>query len=218
MVIQSTDQIGQVIRNAVVFNVKNWLGDRSASHDLVQTVKSLFSILEQRNIDYVLIGGVAILFYIEARNTQDLDLLMSGSSLDKLPELKISNRHAHFVRASYDQLEIDIWPTENPLFKEVHKDYSKVHKMLDRNIPLATVEGLLLLKLYALPSLYRQGNFVRVSIYENDIAALLHEYQPDMAPLLRELSNYVNENDLAEIKNVVSDIENRIKRFKNESE
>jgi hypothetical protein len=74
-----------------------------------------------------------------------------------------------------------------------------------------------LLKLYALPSLYRQGNFARVSIYENDIATLLHYYQPNVAPLLSELSNYVNENDFAEIKTVVSDIQNRIKRFKNES-
>jgi hypothetical protein len=87
-----------------------------------------------------------------------------------------------------------------------------VQKFLDRNIPLATVEGLLLLKLYALPSLYRQGNFARVGIYENDIATLLHYYQPDMPSLLSELSKYVNKNDFAEIKGVVSDIQNRIKR------
>jgi HPt (histidine-containing phosphotransfer) domain-containing protein len=76
------------------------------------------------------------------------------------------------------------------------------------------VEGLLLLKLYALPSLYREGNFARVGIYENDIATLLHYYQSDMPSLLSELSKYVNENDFAEIKSVVSDIQNRIKRFK----
>jgi hypothetical protein len=35
------------------------------------------------------------------------------------------------------------------------------------------VEGLILLKLYALPSLYRQGNFAKVGIYENDVATLL---------------------------------------------
>lgn len=43
---------------------------------------------------------------------------------------------------------------------------------------IATVEGLLLLKLYALPSLYRQGS-LRVSIYENkNVAALLYTYRP----------------------------------------
>jgi hypothetical protein len=217
MVIQSTDQIGQVIRNAVAFNVKNWLGGEMNSDSLIQSVQDFFAVLEQRKIDYVLVGGIALLHYVEGRNTQDLDLLMAVSSLEKLPELKISSQDMYFVRASYNELQIDILLTKNPLFEKVHREYSKVERFLDRRIPLATVEGLLLLKLYALPSLYRQGNFARVGIYENDIATLLHDYQPDIPSLLSELSHYVNENDFAEIKNVVSDIQNRIKRFKSES-
>lgn len=217
MTIQSTDQIGRVIRNAVAFNLKNWLGGEMNSDSLIQSVQDFFSVLEQRKIDYVLVGGIAILHYVEGRNTEDLDLLMSVSSLEKLPELKISSQDMYFVRASYNELQIDILLTKNPLFEKVHREYTRVESFLDRKIPLATVEGLLLLKLYALPSLYRQGIFVRVSIYENDIATLLHEYQPDVPSLLSELSNYVNENDFAEIKNVVSDIQNRIKRFKSES-
>jgi predicted nucleotidyltransferase len=218
MIIQSTDQIGQVIRNAVAFNVNNWLGGEMNSDSLIQSVQNFFTVLEQRKIDYVLVGGIAILHYVEGRNTQDLDLLMAVSSLEKLPELKISSQDMNFVRANYNELQIDILLTKNPLFEKVHRKYSKVERFLDRKIPLATVDGLLLLKLYALPSLYRQGNFARVGIYENDIATLLHYYQPDMASLLNELSPYVNENDFAEIKGVVSDIQNRIKRFKNESD
>jgi hypothetical protein len=217
MPIQSSAQIGDVIRNAVVFNVKNWLGGMMNSDSLLQSVQDFFAVLEQRKIDYVLVGGIAILHYVEGRNTQDLDLLMAVSSVKKLPELNIASQDMSFVRASYNELQIDILLTQNPLFKRVHSQYAKVEKFLDRNIPLATVEGLLLLKLYALPSLYRQGNFARVGIYENDIATLLHYYQPNMPSLLDELSKYVNENDFAEIKGVVADIQNRIKRFKNES-
>jgi hypothetical protein len=217
MTIQSSTQIGDVIRNAVVFNVKNWLGGMMNSDSLIQSVQDFFAVLERRKIDYVLVGGIAILHYVEGRNTQDLDLLMAVSSVEKLPELKVSSQDMNFVRASYNELQIDILLTQNPLFKRVHSHYSTVEKFLDRNIPLATVEGLLLLKLYALPSLYRQGNFARVGIYENDIATLLHYYQPDMFSLLNELSKYVNENDFAEIKGVVTDIQNRIKRFKNGS-
>jgi predicted nucleotidyltransferase len=217
MTIQSSVQFGDVISNAVVFNVKNWLGGTMNSDSLIQSVQDFFALLEQRKIDYVLVGGIAILRYVEGRNTQDLDLLMAVSSLEKLPELKIFSQDMYFVRANYNELQIDILLTQNPLFKEVHDKYSKIERFLDRSIPLATVEGLLLLKLYALPSLYRQGNFARVSIYENDIATLLHYYQPDVPSLLSELSNYVNENDFEEIKDVVSDIQNRIKRFKNES-
>src|SRR3972149_7502667 len=217
MTIRSSVQIGNVIRNAVAFNVKNWPGGSMNSDSIIQAVQDLFSVLEQRKIDYVLVGGIALLHYVEGRNTQDLDLLMSLSSVEKLPELNISSQDMYFVRANYGELQIDILLTKNPLFRKVHDKYSKVQRFLDRDIPLATVEGLLLLKLYALPSLYRQGNFSRFGIYENDIATLLHYYQPNVPSLLDELSKYVNDNDLAEIKGVVSDIQNRIKRFKNES-
>lgn len=218
MIIRSTDQIGHVIRNAIVFNVKNWLGDEMNSDSLIQSVQDFFTVLEQRKIDYILVGGIAILHYVEGRNTQDLDLLMDVSSLEKLPELEITSQDMYFVRATYKELQIDILLTKNPLFEKVHGEYSKVERFLDRKIPLATVEGLLLLKLYSLPSLYRQGNFARVGIYENDIATLLHYYQPDILSLLNELSNYMNENDFTEIKGIVSDIQNRIKRFKNEAD
>lgn len=217
MTIQSSVQIGDVIRNSVVFNLKNWGGGMLNSDSLFQSVQDFFSVLENRKIDYVLVGGIAILHYVEGRNTQDLDLLMAVSSLEKLPELKISSQDMYFVRATYNELQIDVLLTQNPLFKKVHSDYSKVQNFLDRNIPLATVEGLLLLKLYALPSMYRQGNFSRVGIYENDIATLLHYYQPDIPALLSELSKYMDENDFSKINGVVSDIQNRIKRFKNES-
>jgi hypothetical protein len=217
MTIQSSIQIGNVIRNAVVFNVKNWLGGMMNSDSLIQSVQDLFAVLEQRKIDYVLVGGIALLHYVEGRNTQDLDLLMAVSSLEKLPELKIASKDNYFVGADYNGLQIDVLLTQNPLFKRVHSNYSKNQHFLDRNIPIATVEGLLLLKLYALPSLYRQGNFARVGIYENDIATLFHYYQPDISPLLTELSKYVNESDLAEIKSIVKDIQNRLNRFKNES-
>jgi hypothetical protein len=214
MSIQSSVQIGQVIRNAVAFNVKNWLGGRMASDSLIQAVEGLFDLLEKRTIDYVLVGGIALLHYVEGRNTQDLDLLMALSSLEKLPEIKISSQDMYFVRANYGELQIDVLLTQNPLFKKVHSKYSKVERFLDRNIPIASVEGLLLLKLYALPSLYRQGNFARVGIYENDIATLLHDYQPGLHPLMKELSKHLGENDVVEIKSVITDIQNRIKRFK----
>src|SRR6185503_14016721 len=142
MLIQSTDQIASVIRNAVAFNVKNWLGGEMNSDSLIQSVQDFFSVLEQRKIDYVLVGGIAILHYVEGRNTQDLDLLMAVSSLEKLPELKVSSQDNYFARGNYKELEIDVLLTQNPLFRKVHSEYSNVQRFLDRDIPLATVEGL----------------------------------------------------------------------------
>jgi len=124
MTIQSSVQIGDVIRNAVVFNVKNWLGGTMNSDSLTQSVQDFFAILEERKIDYVLVGGIAILYYIEGRNTQDLDLLMAVSSLEKLPELHITSQDMYFARANYGELQIDLLLTQNPRFKKVHNEYS----------------------------------------------------------------------------------------------
>jgi hypothetical protein len=214
MTIQSSAQIGGTIRNAVVFNVENWRGDMMDTDSLIQAVERLFDLLEQRAIDYVLAGGIALLHYVEGRNTQDLDVLMAPSSLDRLPEFEMTSQDMYFAHARYGALHIDILLTENPLFKIVHDRYVQIERFLDREIPLATVDGLVLLKLYALPSLYRQGNFAKVGIYENDIATLLHYYRPDVWRLIEELSQYVSENDLSEITNIVRDIQGRIRRFR----
>jgi hypothetical protein len=215
--IQSSAQIGTVIHNAIVFNLRNWAGGMMHSDSSIQSIQELFSILEQRKIDYVLVGGIALLHYVEGRNTQDIDLLMTLASLEKLPELQITSQDLDIVHAKYKELQIDILLTKNPLFKRVHRHYSKIQRFLDRDIPLATVEGLLLLKLSALPSLHRQANFARVGIDENDVATLLHDYHPDSSSLVKTLSRYVSENDLNEVKNIPVDIQKRIDRFKNET-
>jgi hypothetical protein len=211
--IQSAGQIGKIIREGVVFDAKNWAGGGLNADSLQQAVQDFFALLAERQVAYVLVGGIALLHYVEGRNTQDLDLLMAASALDSLPELEIMSRDANFVRAQYNGLQIDILLTQNPLFHKVWQEQAHTQPLFDREIRLATVEGLLLLKLYALPSLYRQGNFARVGIYENDVAVLLHDYRPDTAVLIQQLAAYVSESDLNEIKNIIAEIESRISRF-----
>lgn len=213
MTIQHRVHIGKIIRNAVVFNVRHWLGDTMNSDSLLASVQQLFALLETRNIDYVLGGGIALLHYVEGRNTEDIDLIMSLSSLERLPEIKITSQDIYFARGEYGELQMNILLTRNPLFKKVQQKYTVTHHFGDFDIPFATVEGLLLLKLYALPSLYLQGNFARVGIYENDIATLVYEYKPDLSLLTQELSSIVSESDLREIKSIISEVRQRIERF-----
>ena len=125
----------------------------------------------------------------------------------------ICNQDLDFARGEFNGLPIDILLTRNPLFDAVSKNHATVQQFVEQDIPSATVEGLLLLKLYALPSLYRQGNFARVGLYENDIATLLHDYQPPIKPLMDELSNYVSETDLASLHEILAEIQERIARF-----
>jgi hypothetical protein len=214
MTIHSIPQIGSVLRNAVAFNFKNSLEVIMKADSLLAQVEKLFDLLDSRKTDYVLAGGVALLTYVEGRNTQDIDLIMALPSLEKLSEIKIESQDMYFARGRFEELQIDVLLTKNPLFEKVAKKYSAEKQFLDRKIRCATVEGLLLLKLFALPSLYRQGSFERVGIYENDIATLIHAFSPDMKPLLAELGNHLNETDMAEAHNILLEIEGRIRRFR----
>jgi hypothetical protein len=205
--------IGNVIRNAVVFNFKNWRKGIVNTDTLLQTVERLFTLLHERQIDYLLAGGVALLQYVKGRNTQDIDLIMALPSLKKLPEIQIASEDADLARGRFAELQIDILLTRNRLFEKVQRNYATTQPFAERDIPCATVEGLLLLKLYALPSLDRQADFIRVGLYENDIATLIHDYRPQLEPLFGELAHHLNGTDLTAVRKVVAEIQQRIERF-----
>lgn len=185
---------------------------------LLAQVEQLFKLLETRNVEYVLVGGIAMLTYVEGRNTQDIDLIMTLPSLSKLPEIQIESQDMYFSRGKFGELQIDILLTQHPLFAKVEKRYTISREFNDRSIRCATVEGLILLKLFSLPSLYRQGSFERVGNYENDIASLIYSFKPELEPLFLELSNHLNETDMGEVRRIVADVEARIDRFRKANE
>lgn len=213
MTIHSTSQIGGILRNAVTFNFKNVPEALMNADSLLTQVEQLFNLLDSRKIDYVLVGGIALLTYVEGRNTQDIDLIMALPSLAKLPEIKIESQDMYFARGKFGELQIDILLTKNPLFDKVAKKYSTDKQFMDRTIRCASVDGLILLKLFALPSLYKQGSFERVGIYENDIATLMYTFKTKTEALFTELGKHLNETDMAQARQVVADVEARIKRF-----
>jgi len=184
---------------------------------LIETVGRFFSLLRERQIDYVLVGGIALLQYVEGRNTEDIDLIMAVSALERLPELQMETHDADFARGKFGDLRVDMLLTSNPLFDEVRRHYTTSRRFVEREIPCATVEGLILLKLYALPSLYRQGNFTLVGLYENDLATLMHFHNPPLEPLLERLTKYVSESDLRQVREIVAEIQQRISRFEQRS-
>lgn len=218
MTIHTIHEIGTVLRNAVIFNFKNSSNVLGKAESVVVQTEDFFNLLKVRGIDFVLVNGIALLTYVEGRNTQDIDLIMALPSLSKLPEIKIENQDMYFARGKFGELQIDILLTKNPLFAKVEKNYTTTKQFMDRTIRCATVEGLMLLKLFALPSLYRQGSFERVGIYENDIATLMYAFKPKMESLLAELGRHLNETDLAEVRKIIADVETRIQRFRKANE
>jgi hypothetical protein len=208
-----TAAIGEIIGNGMLFDVKNWSTTMAGRDDFFQMVEALFETLATRQINYVLVGGVALLSYIEGRNTQDIDLILTRSDLDGLPELVINHENKYFLRGLFEQLQIGILLTENQLFETVLNQFSVDRQFGDLKVRCATVEGLLVLKCYALPSLYRQGDFNRASIYENDILLLLLNYTVDLKPLLKLLSAHLLPSDLQAVEGILQDIQGRIQRF-----
>ena len=79
--------------------------------------------------------------------------------------------------------------------------------------PTEYATSLILLKLYALPSLYRQGLFDRVSVREGDIASLLQRYRCGVEPLFQRLHPHLQEGDRQELRVIANDILARIARF-----
>ncbi|HEY6233080.1 MAG TPA: hypothetical protein VIW64_17585 [Pyrinomonadaceae bacterium] len=207
--------IGEVVRNGVLFKPENHLeSQRLMNPDLlIETVARFFSLLRDRQIDYVLVGGIALLQYVEGRNTEDIDLIMAVSALERLPEVQVETRDSDFARGRFNDLKVDVLLTSNPLFDEARKRYSTMRHFVEEDIRCATVEGLILLKLYALPSLYRHGNFTRVGLYENDVATLMQVHNPPIEPILAELSRHLSETDRTQVREIVTEIRRRIARF-----
>jgi hypothetical protein len=205
--------IGEVIRNAVVFNPETTQDILMNSDLLIETVARFFSLLHEREIDYVLVGGIALLQYVEGRNTEDIDLIMAVSALENLPELILESRDGDFARGKFGNLKVDVLLTSNPLFDAVRNHHTTSKRFVEQEIVCVTVEGLILLKLYALPSLYRQGNFTRVGLYENDVATLIHIHKPPLPSILSELTKYLDASDLKQVKQIVAEIQQRLKRF-----
>jgi hypothetical protein len=213
MIAQGPVQISQVVRNAIQFNARHWRNRPMSSDAMPQAVGDLFGLLDRRGIDYVLVGGIALLSYVEGRNTDDIDLIVALASLDKLPEITLTSRDLYFARGQFQGLQIDFLLTTNLLFEQVRRRHTTVQRFDELDVTTATVEGLLLLKLYALPSLYREGSFARVGLYENDVATLLYYYQPDKTAILHKLSAHLSDSDLAEVRSILTEIEQRIQRF-----
>jgi hypothetical protein len=179
---------------------------------LQQDAMELFRLLGEQRAPYWLAGGMAMLIYVNGRNTRDVDLLMSVEASREIPELEIRERRDFFARAQFRSVQVDLLFTFNPVFKMVAEKFAAKHRFAELEIPTVTVEGLLVLKLYALPSLYRQFDWDRIYLYEGDIKQLLARDKPKMEPLFQLLEPHLLATDLAELRKIVSLEQERIAR------
>lgn len=164
-----------------------------------------FGLLHERQVPCLLVGGMAMLTYIMGRNTSDVDLLISTSVLERIPELTIEDKTEFFAKGKFRSIQVDLLLTSNPLFRVVQERFATTHRFAEWEIPTATVEGLIVLKLYALPSLYRQFDLDRAALYETDITLLIARHSPAIGPLIELVEQHVEPGDKPELSKIVSE-------------
>lgn len=206
--------IAMIIHNARLFQIRRLsvLDDQIA-----RNVDELFKVLESRKVNYLLVGGIALLNYVEGRNTEDIDLIMAPADLSQIESLKIESQDRDFVRATFGTLHIDFLLTQNPLFDYVRQHCATEVPFRRRTVRIATVEGLILLKFYALPSLYRQGQFERVVLYETDLTMLIPKCPQTIESIFDILRQHLLPGDLESLGEIYADIQARIRRFKGDT-
>ena len=215
----SLRRVAEVLLDAWEADPRRWMNAPTQLRDgtqskpampVPQDAMDLFRLLAERRVDYLLVGGMAMLTYIKGRNTKDVDLLMSVAALEQLPELKIEDRNDFFARGKFKSIQVDLLLTKNPLFKIVAEKFATQHSFDELAVPTATIEGMILLKLFALPSLYRQFDWERIHVYEGDVKTLLALHRPAMEQLFTLLEPHILPTDLKELKKIVSEEQQRI--------
>lgn len=213
-----TRAIGEILRDAAAGNLAHVLAEDRTGYDPIGSAERLFALLDGRGIGYVLVGGIAMLQYVAGRNTEDIDLIVAPAANRLLPELKILSRDKDFGRASFEGIQVDLLFTANKLFDSVRTRHAQTLAFGSTRVVTATPEGLLLLKLFALPSLYRQGNTHRASIYESDIEGLLGLDEVELDSVWSQLRPHLLASDIEELRNIVKEIQARKSRFGGPSE
>jgi hypothetical protein len=199
--------IDEIIQNGQVFNLRR----NTVMSNIRDTVRSLFVALQAAQVDYLLVGGVALLTYVEGRNTQDIDLVVDPKQIKAL-DWQARIRDRDLGTAVYHGLQVDLLLTSDPLFAHVWQHERSIVTFDDLDILCATREGFVLLKLYALPSLYRQGNLARAAIYETDILMLLQGATVDTEALLATLTQHLALHDIDELRRILGELQAR-RRF-----
>ena len=140
---------------------------------------------------------------------------MSDATLRQIPDLVLGKKVISSRGTNFRSVQVDLLLTQNPLFKIVAEKFATNHRFAELEIPTATVEGLVVLKLYALPSLYRQMDLDRAALYETDITLLIARHSLALAPLAALVEQYVELGDKKELQKIISECRERANLLRN---
>jgi hypothetical protein len=185
--------------------------------DIIEQLGEVFlDTLVEREIDCVLVGAMAMLMYVSGRNTQDLDFIASRREVRRLPEVieAYKNDEKNFREGYFGSLKVDFLLTGNRLFKRIAERYSQPMVIGNRTLKVATPEGLVIMKLYAIPTLLYQFREDKILRYEADLADLLAGTEVRDTVVLDELKKHLKPGEFLAAKTVLQDIRERIAQIR----
>lgn len=204
---------GRVIALARAAKAAGWT--TTMSNDYPALVSELLTLLVRHEIPFVVVGGIALLQHVPGRNTEDIDLIISAPRLAEIEEFSVAERTELFAYGKFrDELRVDVLFAEHPVFDLVATQFSAPMQYQIGSLRTATIEGLILLKLFALPSLYRNFDHDRIAIYEADIMQLLARSRRDDNFFLELLAPHILETDRRELARILGDVRTRLARIK----
>ena len=177
--------------------------------NLLETTRRFIQTLESARIPHVLVGGLAVLQYVDGRNTRDIDLIIAVEDLARLPDFLLEEQNDWFATGTSGPLRVDLLIHRQSAVCRGEGSPQRGADVYAR-LRCATPQGIILLKLFALPSLYRQGNIDRAALYETDILQLLHHHPADREQLLDTLTPHMIPSDIRSLRDVLKDIASRL--------
>lgn len=205
--LRRSDDLGSILRDALLHEFESAMNEEA----LLTRTESLIRALADDGVPHVLVGGLALLQYVDGRNTRDIDLIFAVEDLPRIPDFTLREKNDWFGTGDCGPLRVDLLFTKNPLFAEIAERHSAPRSFLNHTLRCATPEGIILLKLFALPSLYRQGRIERADLYETDILQLLRLDPVTDERLLAQLKAHLTETDLKALADVLRDLRGRLK-------
>lgn len=198
--------ICQSIYDANAFNIQNWKNGFPVDYDMLpELVTKFLNLLEEKQVDFAIVGGIAYLAYIQDRNTKDLDILLSVQELEKIIDyVEVTNKDVNFTNANFGGLKIDFLKTSISIFKYV-KDHETTRYDFEEGLyPVATINGLILMRFDAIIDLYRKDDFIKAARFECDTQFLIKNYKVDWEHIWKVSENFFTERQIIEFKKMVA--------------
>ena len=199
--------ICQSIYDANAFNIQNWRDGFPIDYDMLpELVIKFLNLLEEKQVDFCIVGGIAYLAYIQDRNTKDLDILISVTELEKIiGYVEVTNKDVNFTNTKFEGMSIDFLKTSNALFNYVKEYEMTSYNFIEGLYPVATVNGLILMRFDAIIDLYQKGRFDKIDRYEWDLATLTRHYSIDWEHIWKVSQKFFTDGQINEFKKMVAE-------------